>query len=375
MLDATGSSANFAGMKRVRLAIVLFNLGAPDRPASVRPFLVNLFKDPAILRVPFFVRPFLARLIAYLRTRPATANYQILGGGSPLLRLTEEQARALEAALPEYDVRCFVAMRYWHPFSLPVAKDVQAWAPEEVVLLPLYPQYSTTTTGSSLSAWRDAAAQAGLVAPVTSVCCYHADPGYVSATAEGVRRAYDAAVADLAGRAKLRVLFSAHGLPETIVKQGDPYQFQVERTVTCIVRRLDIADLDWSVCYQSRATPQKWLDPSTEHAIAKAARDGVAVLVVPVAFVSEHSETLVELDVEYREVAEHAGVPGYYRVPAQNSGAAFIGALAGIVRAGLARGPGLCSWAGGRTCPAAHADCPHARAGVAPAPASILETV
>jgi ferrochelatase len=252
---------------------------------------------------------------------------------------------------------------------------VQAWGPDKVVLLPLYPQYSTTTTGSSLSAWREAAAQAGLAAPVTSVCCYHADPGYVSATAEGVRRAYDAAIADLAGRAKLRVLFSAHGLPETIVKQGDPYQFQIERTVAAVVRRLGIADLDWSVCYQSRATPQKWLDPSTEHAIAAAARDGVAVLVVPVAFVSEHSETLVELDVEYREVAEHAGVPGYYRAPAQNSDSAFIGALAGIVRAAVARGPGLCSWAGGRACPAPHADCPHARANAVSTPVSILETV
>ncbi len=352
-------------MSTQRLAIVLFNLGAPDKPASVRPFLVNLFKDPAILRVPFFVRFFLARLIAYRRTKPATANYAILGGSSPLLGLTNEQARALQAALPEYDARCFVAMRYWHPFSGPVAKAVRDWHPDRVLLLPLYPQFSTTTTGSSLSDWRDAAAQAGLVADVTSVCCYHAEPGYIAATADGVRRAYDAAVADLAGRAKLRVLFSAHGLPETIVKRGDPYQFQIERTAAAVARRLGIPGLDWSICYQSRATPQKWLDPSTEHAIAEAARDQVAILVVPIAFVSEHSETLVELDVEYAEVARHAGVPGYYRAPAQNSDPAFIEALAGIVRTALGRGPGLCSWAGGRTCPAAHKDCPHARAGTA----------
>ena len=177
--------ATYGCMQRTRLAVVLFNLGGPDTPAAVRPFLVNLFRDPAILRVPFFVRPLLARIIAYARTKPATANYQILGGGSPLLRLTEEQARALEAELPEFDVRCFVAMRYWHPFSDDVARMVQQWGPDEVVLLPLYPQYSTTTTGSSLSAWRDAAAQANLVAPVTTLCCYHADPGYVSATADG----------------------------------------------------------------------------------------------------------------------------------------------------------------------------------------------
>ncbi len=215
-----------AAMQRTRLAVVLFNLGGPDTPAAVRPFLLNLFSDPAILRVPFFVRPLLARIIAAARTKPATANYAILGGGSPLLGLTQEQARALEAALPEFDVRCFVAMRYWHPFSDAVAQEVRDWAPDEVVLLPLYPQYSTTTTGSSLTAWREAAARADLVAPVTTLCCYHADPGYVAATAAGVRRAYDAALAALDGKVPLRVLFSAHGLPETIVKQGDPYQFQ-----------------------------------------------------------------------------------------------------------------------------------------------------
>ncbi len=372
MLDAAGSLSTSGGMQRPRLAVVLFNLGGPDTPAAVRPFLVNLFRDPAILRVPFFIRPLLARIIAYARTKPATANYQILGGGSPLLRLTQEQARALEVELPEFDVRCFVAMRYWHPFSDAVARDVRDWGPDEVVLLPLYPQYSTTTTGSSLSAWREAAAKADLVTPVTTLCCYHADPGYISATAEGVRRAYDKALAELDGKVPLRILFSAHGLPETIVKRGDPYQFQVERTVAATVRALAIPGLDWSVCYQSRATPQKWLEPSAEQAIDKAAEDKTAVLVVPIAFVSEHSETLVELDVEYREFAEHKGVPGYFRAPAQNSDTAFIQSLADLVRGSRARGHGLCSWAGGRTCPAQHRDCPHARAGQqAPSPAAV----
>lgn len=350
------------GMKKLRLAIVLFNLGGPDKPESVRPFLVNLFKDPAILRVPFFVRPFLARLIAYLRTKTATANYAILGGGSPLLRLTEDQARALERALPEFDAHCFVAMRYWHPFSGPVARQVRDWAPDEILLLPLYPQYSTTTTGSSLTAWREAAAQAALIAPVTSLCCYHADPAYVAATAAGVRRAYDDAVRQVAGSSPLRILFSAHGLPETIVRHGDPYQFQIERTVAGVVRSMAVPGLDWTVCYQSRATPQKWLDPSIEHAIKQAASDKTAVLVVPIAFVSEHSETLVELDVEYRDLAAHVGVPGYFRAPTQDSDPAFIESLAALVRRARDQGPGLCSWAGGRTCPKTHRDCPHALA-------------
>ena len=160
------------------------------------------------------------------------------------------------------------------------------------------------------------------------------------------------------------------GLPQTIVDHGDPYQYQVERTSGAVVRSMAIDGLDWTICYQSRATPQKWLDPSIEVAIKQAAADKVAILVVPIAFVSEHSETLVELDVEYREFAEHEGVPGYFRAPAQNADPAFIAALAELVRHARGQGPGLCSWAGGRTCPKAHGDCPHALAG-----AAVLETV
>ena len=202
------------------------------------------------------------------------------------------------------------------------------------------------------------------MAPVTTLCCYHSDPGFLHASAALVRQGYEAARAALPAGTGLRVLFSAHGLPEVIVQKGDPYQFQVERTVAGLVRSLGIAGLDWAVCYQSRATPQKWIEPSTEAEIERAAHDRVAVLVVPVAFVSEHSETLVELDVEYRELAEHKGVPGYFRVPAQNSDAGFVEALARLVDGALERGPGLCSFAGGRTCPKAHGDCPHARAGL-----------
>ena len=351
-----------------KIAIVLFNLGGPDKPSSVRPFLINLFKDPAILRVPFFIRPLLARLIAILRTKAASANYAILGGKSPLLELTIEQAAALQAALPDLNARTFVAMRYWHPFSIATAREVKAYDPDEVVLVPLYPQYSTTTTGSSLTAWREAAAQAGLIKPTTALCCYHSDPGFGAATAAIVRRAYDEARAAVPSETGLRVLFSAHGLPESIVKAGDPYQFQVERTVAMVARLMDVPGMDFTTCFQSRATPQKWISPSTEEEIERAAHDKVAILVVPIAFVSEHSETLVELDVEYRELAEHHGVPGYFRSPAQNSDPGFIDALAELVRMSLGRGPGLCSFVGGRTCPRQFKDCPHARAGAEPAP-------
>ncbi|MDE2582292.1 MAG: ferrochelatase [Rhodospirillales bacterium] len=348
-----------AGRTKRRVAIVLFNLGGPDRPEAIKPFLRNLFLDPAILRVPFFVRPFLARLIASRRVKPATENYALLGGRSPLLDLTMEQADALRDALPELDAHCFVAMRYWHPFSAETAREVKAWGPDEVVLLPLYPQFSSTTTGSSLEAWRKAACDAALVAPVSALCCYPEDAGFAAATADGVRNAWQEARTALDPAVPLRVLFSAHGLPEVIVKAGDPYQWQVERTVAAVLGALgpDAPD-DHAICYQSRATPQKWLDPSTEHEIERAARDKVALLVVPIAFVSEHSETLVELDVEYAELARKLGVPGYFRVPTQNAGAGFIAALADLVRRTRAAGPGLCSHAGGRACPGRFGFCP-----------------
>ena len=344
-----------------KLAIVLFNLGGPDRPEAIRPFLLNLFSDPAILRVPFFVRPFLARIIARARVAPATANYALLGGQSPLLGLTQEQAAALQAALPEVETRCFIAMRYWHPFSLQAARAVQAWGPDEVVLLPLYPQYSTTTTGSSLLAWRQAAARAGLAARTTTVCCYPVDQAFAAATAAQVQAAYDQARAALDPALPLRVLFSAHGLPEVIIKGGDPYQWQVEQTVAAVMAAWGVT-VDHTICYQSRATPQKWIEPSTDGEVERAARDKTAVLVVPIAFVSEHTETLVELDVEYRDLADKLGVPGYFRVPTQNSDAGFIAALAGLVRRARALGPGLCSGAGGRLCDAAWGACPFALA-------------
>ncbi len=344
-----------------RVAIVLFNLGGPDRPEAIKPFLVNLFSDPAILRVPFFVRPFLARRIAAARLEPATVNYAHLGGRSPLLELTRQQARALQAALPELDAKCFVAMRYWHPFSEETAREVKQWNPDELVLLPLYPQFSTTSTGSSLAAWREAATKVGLVVPVTALCCYPDAPEYAAATAALLQQTWETAEQHHPGR--VRILFSAHGLPEAIVQAGDPYQWQIEQTVRAVLHAWGRQPTDWAICFQSRATPEKWLSPSTDQEIERAGRDGVAVVAVPIAFVSEHSETLVELDIDYRALAERFGVPGYFRVPAQNADPGFIGALATIVRHARAAGPGLCSHAGGRICPANFGACPLPPAG------------
>lgn len=355
-LDASSPSA------RPKVAVVLFNLGGPDNQEAVRPFLLNLFTDPAILRVPPFIRPFLARLIAHRRVPAAKENYRLMGGGSPLLPLTQRQANALEADLArDWDARCFIAMRYWHPFARETVEAVKAWDPDEILLLPLYPQFSTTTTGSSLSDWWEAAARAGLARQTTTLCCWFEDDAVAANAAGLVQKTIDDARSTLAPGTPIRVLFSAHGLPKVIVDRGDPYQFQVEAYVAALRRHLRDPEIDGLVCYQSRATPQVWLGPSTDEAVIEAGRDATALVVVPVAFVSDHSETLVELDMEYRDLARKSGVPGYFRAPVQNDDAGFIAALADLARAARGRGAGLCSAHGGRACPAPHRDCPFAR--------------
>jgi ferrochelatase len=318
---------------RRRVAVVLFNLGGPDRPEAVRPFLFNLFNDPAIINLPGIVRTPLARLIAKRREQAAQANYAIMGGGSPLLPETEKQARALEAALsaalPGDQVRAFIAMRYWNPLTEEAARAVAAFAPDEVVLLPLYPQFSTTTTASSLKAWSAAYRGPGRV---RTVCCYPDAPGLIEAHAELIQATWEKA-----GRPeRVRLLFSAHGLPEKVIAAGDPYQAQVERTAAAVAERLG-GGWDWQVCYQSRVGPLKWIGPSTVEAIGQAARDGVGVLISPIAFVSEHVETLVELDHEYGELAKTAGVEVYLRASALAVAPAFIEALSHATVSALGR--------------------------------------
>lgn len=349
-----------------KVAVVLFNLGAPDRPAAIRPFLLNLFRDPAILRMPSLLRALVARLIARRRLAPARANYALLNGSSPLLAMTRAQADALRTALPDLQVRCFIAMRYWHPFSDAAAQAVRAWRAHEVVLLPLYPEFSTTTTGSSMVAWHDAAAKAGLVAATHTICCYATDPAFIAATLALLRTAHARARVALPSNVPLRVLLSAHGLPESIVAAGDPYQWQIEQTVAAVLAAWGEPALDAVICYQSRATPQRWIEPSTIAEIERAARDGVAVLVVPIAFVSEHSETLVELDIEYRHLADRLHLPGYFVAPAQGTDPAFIAALAAGVNRALRYGVGVHSHGGPRICPRRFVGCPCRAMGAAP---------
>lgn len=341
----------------MRTAIILFNLGGPDSPDSVKKFRINLFSDKAIIRAPIFIRFWLARLIAASSAKAAAANYALMGGKSPLLAHTEAQARALEAALgPDY--KCFPVMRYWHPFAREIIPQLKAWNPDRILLLPLYPQFSTTTTGSSLNDWRETAANAGLAKPTTTICCWHRDPAYSAALAALVDEKITEAQVALPDDAKIRILYSAHGLPESIVTAGDPYQAQIEETAAAIQSRLAQPGIEHQVCYQSRATPQKWLAPSTIEAIEQAGRDKVALIIVPIAFVSDHIETLVELDIENRHLAEQNGVPGYFRVRAPNDDPAFIAALAGIVQranGSLCRAGPPCQ--GHKNCPWTTASC------------------
>ena len=355
-----------------RVAVVLFNLGGPDAPEAVEPFLRNLFRDPAIVRAPAPIRHLLGRWIARRRGPEARAIYRRLGGGSPLRAETEAQAAALRQALGGLGaVEVAVAMRYWHPLSDAAAQRVAAFRPERIVLLPLYPQFSTTTTASSLAAWRKAAAAAGIAAPTRALCCYPQAEGLVEAHAALIEPLLEAAAAASPASRPPRLLFSAHGLPQSVVARGDPYQWQVEETARRIVACLGRAGLDWTLCYQSKVGPMAWLEPSTVAEIERAGRDRVPLVVVPVAFVSEHSETLVELDVTCRAHAERVGVPAYHRVPAPGTHPSFIAALAALVRAALAAmdaggagraggagGAALDSGAGGRLCPAGHRGCP-----------------
>jgi protoporphyrin/coproporphyrin ferrochelatase len=339
-----------------KLAVVLFNLGGPDRLESVEPFLFNLFNDAAIIGAPGFFRRFLAKMISRRRAPVAREIYEQMGGKSPLLEQTREQAAALQECLRQrgHDAGVFVCMRYWHPMSDETAASVKEFAPNEIVLLPLYPQFSTTTTGSSLQDWQRSAESLGLTMSSRAVCCYPAESGFVAAVTRLIREELER----VPSTQRQRVLFSAHGLPKKVIARGDPYQWQVERTVAEVVTALDIEALDYAICYQSRVGPLAWIGPSLDEELDRAARDQVSVLVVPTAFVSEHSETLVELDIEYRQKASDLGIPGYARAATVGTAEEFIFGLAELVEDALSKGTEPCPRGGKRICPGSFGQCP-----------------
>ena len=337
----------------MKLALVLLNLGGPDSPSAVEPFLANLFSDPAILPLPKVLRIPLARLIARRRAPVAQDIYRQIGGCSPILEETQAQARALEAELDQrgLNAKVFIAMRAWKPFSAETAAEIKAWGPDRIILLPLYPQFSVTTSGSSLVDWKDAADRAGLDAAHSRICCYPDAAGFVAAQAALIGETFRRRQPDV----DYCLLLSAHGLPKRLISRGDPYQWQVEKTAGAIVDALGIPALDWQLCYQSRVGPLEWIGPATDAEIGRAGAQGKGVIVSPIAFVSEHSETLVELDMEYAKLAGESGVPHYLRVPTVGTHPLFIAGLADLVLQAIVSD--VVTSSTGRICPARFRSC------------------
>ncbi len=340
-----------------KTAVILFNLGGPDAKESIEPFLFNFFMDKNIVRLPLPFRYLLAKKISTSRSRgEANDSYKELGFKSPLLENTNAQAEALEKKLGG-NYKVFTCMRYWHPMAEKVVQDVKKYAPEKIILLPLYPQFSTTTTRSSFEAWDKATSLADLDVPTSGLCCYPLNNGFIKASAENIKTVYSQAQND--GHNNPRILFSAHGLPEKIIRDGDPYQWQCEQAAEKIVAALNVIlndsegshatkpgdssaspqndnkEIDWQICYQSRVGRLKWITPSLDEALEKAAHDNKAVIIYPHAFTQEHVETLVELDIEYKHMAAKLGISGYYRAQTVGTHEDFIDGLAELVRQNL----------------------------------------
>ena len=312
----------------MKKAVILFNLGGPDKLENVQPFLFNLFNDPAILNLPTILRYPLAKLISKRRAPIAKKIYKELGGSSPILKLTKEQSNVLETKLNNNDQRseykCFIVMRCWHPRAEEVVKHVRTFNPDEIILMPLYPQYSAATSGSSIKEWKDICKKNNLKIKTSTICCYPTNDSFILAHKEEI-------IKKITNLKNFKLIFSAHGLPEKNIKKGDPYQWQIEQSVEKIVGSLQIKGLDWILSYQSRVGPLRWIGPSTEDIIIENSKLGKHIVLVPIAFVSEHSETLVELDIEYKELADKNGCKNYTRVPALGINKNYIKAMSNLI--------------------------------------------
>ena len=321
-----------------RVGVLLFNLGGPETLEEVRPFLFNLFADPDIIRLPFrWMQKPLAWMISTQRYKKSQGYYRKIGGGSPLRRITAEQARALESALAarQIDARAYVGMRYWRPSIEEALSQIERDGITRLVVLPLYPQFSVSTTGSSLNEMNALVTQNGRRLPPTSIVCrYEADEGYISALSASVAEE----LAEFDDPDSVHILFSAHSIPVSYVKKGDPYLEQTERTVDLVMQRLG-KHRPYSLSFQSKVGPVEWLSPATDATVRRLAREGAEqLLMVPVSFVSEHSETLYEMDILYGDLAKEVGIRDYRRVPTMNCREDFIDALASLVGQALSFG-------------------------------------
>ena len=318
----------------MKKAVILFNLGGPDKLESVEPFLFNLFNDPAIINIPLFFRYPLAKFLSKRRAPVAKNIYKEIGNKSPILKLTEEQAKSLEEnLLKKGDYKCFIVMRCWHPRASDVIKKVKEYNPEEIILLPLYPQFSATTSGSSINEWNKLCKKENYNIKTKTICCYPTENNFIKSHVSLIKKTISTTENN-----NFKLIFSAHGLPESKIKKGDPYQWHIEETVREIMLKLKNENLDYVISYQSRIGPMKWIGPSTDAEIIKYSKEKKGIVVVPVAFVSEHSETLVELDMEYKKLANKNGCSFYKRVPALGSEENFIKGLADLVLQTQTRG-------------------------------------
>ena len=334
----------------MRKAVILFNLGGPDKLESVEPFLFNLFNDPAIISIPSIVRYPLAKFISKRRAPIAKNIYKEIGNKSPILELTQAQAKSLENSLSKKgDYKCFVIMRCWHPRAVDVIKEVKKYNPDEIILLPLYPQYSASTSGSSIKEWNDLCNKENYKIKTKTICCYPTESNFLLSHVELIKKT----IKNLENK-NFKLLFSAHGLPENKIKKGDPYQWQIEQTVGGIMSKLTKENLDHIISYQSRVGLLKWIGPSTNDVIIKYSKEKKGIVIVPVAFVSEHSETLVELDIEYKKLAEKNGCSFYKRVPALGIEENFIKGLTALVLQQETRG----NFVSSIICPKNYKKCP-----------------
>jgi len=334
----------------MKKAVILFNLGGPDKLESVEPFLFNLFNDPAIISIPSIFRYPLAKLISKRRAPIAKNIYKAIGNKSPILELTQDQANNLENNLLEKgDYKCFVVMRCWHPRASYVIKKVKEYNPEEIILLPLYPQYSASTSGSSINEWNDLCRKENYHVKTKTICCYPTENNFIESHISLIKK-----TTKTLENNNFKLIFSAHGLPKSKIKKGDPYQWQVEETVKEIISRLKNDNLDYIISYQSRVGPLRWIGPSTDEIIIKYSKEKKGIVLVPIAFVSEHSETLVELDIEYKKLAEKNGCSFYKRVPALGIEENFIKGLAELVLQKEIRGNFISSI----MCPNKYIKCP-----------------
>jgi protoporphyrin/coproporphyrin ferrochelatase len=323
------------------IGVVLFQLGGPDSQEAVEPFLYNLFSDPDIINFPgsFLARKAIAKAISTTRSKKVRVKYAEIGGGSPIRRLTEQQGRALESALrPLIPARVIVAMRYWHPNTVEAISQLEAGPFDELVLLPLYPHYSLATTGSSLKEWNRLYKPK---APVHLIDHFFDHPDYLA----GIVERTNSVLCQLPRPEDVHLVFSAHALPMALVEKGDPYPEHIASTVK-LVCELGAWPNPHTLCFQSRVGPQKWLQPPLTGTIERLAREGVRrMLVIPISFLTEHIETLHEINIEAREQAESLGIRDFHMMPALNDSPLLIRALADLTLRAVGHRSGVASLA------------------------------